>query len=195
MKKLIFPLICLCITMLSTALVYRMYNERLTLQWKAIGYETVMREQQKIDNIGRTLELAYGLSPCEAWTRAQIYEHFAREFVIEWMVYPAVAWTESRFERYPLSEKGAIGEMQCMERWVKEACDTLKIRYKRGETLKDQIRNIWIGCAMLSLFIVDKGDSTGICRYNGTGQESKDFQISVSGEQAKLREIYQRISK
>lgn len=190
-------LIGICIGLMFWSLIWLsvVLNDRAELKVQAIAYQTMKHEQEKISIMGRTLEIAYRMSEAEAWTRATIYNRFARNFRIEWFVFPAVAWIESRFSAYSLSEKGAIGEMQLLESTAKDVCNILKIKYKKNETIKDQIRNIHIGCTYLSCLITDKGQVEGIKRYFGQGEETNDYFIAVNGEMAKLQEIYKILEK
>jgi soluble lytic murein transglycosylase-like protein len=161
--------------------------------WKAAAYDSLVHEQERVNLKGRTLEIAYGLSEYEGWVRAMVYNRYSKTYNISWDTYAAVAWTESRFGKYPLSHKGARGEMQLTRNPIAEICKRWGKLFQGKATLDDQFNNVNLGCLFLSLLITDRGDSLGICRYNGQGVESYNFGVSVKGEQAKLREIYKRI--
>ncbi len=193
MKRL--ALVCLTLTLAALAVTYWLYNDRAEYIWQAEAYQLMKGEPERIATRGRCMELAYGLSEYEAWIRSAVYNRYSKAFAVSWETYAAVAWTESRYGRYPSSHKGARGEMQLMRNPIKEMCHKYDLPFRGNATLNDQFNNVNLGCLKLSLLITDRGDSLGITRYNGIGNEADSFYVNVCGERARLREIYKRIGR
>lgn len=177
---------------LAISEVMQIYQDHADLKARVVAYETMRHEQSKVEAIGRTLELAYGLSEQEAWTIAQIYAHFARTYCYEWTLYASIRAVEYDHNNH-YGEHGEVGEYQVLETTAAEVCSLYAIPYKKGKTLHRDILNIWIGCLYLTTCMIANGEDAGIRRYNGSGEITKEYLTRVRGEQAKVIEIYRRI--
>ena len=77
-------------------------------------------------------------------------EKYSNEYELDKYLVYAVIHTESKFDETAISEKGAVGLMQLMEKTASECNEKAKFGYNIPEDLVDPEANIRIGCYYLN---------------------------------------------
>ena len=133
-------------------------------QPKLREYAQMKQKELEIRNIERTLTIYYSsLTQIEVHFYAPVFYERAKQYGVNWPIFPAVKWAESRWQSGLVSGAGAQGPMQILEETAPEYCKQLGIPYKSGVTLRNDILNVNIGCAFLSKWVnhfKDKNDPT-----------------------------------
>jgi len=166
-----------------------------------------LKREQRLRNIQITLLANYQLTQYEARYYSIIFNDFSLHYNIPWEIYASLVRIESNFNGGAKSKREAKGLTQVLEGTAKEVCKKLQIKYKKDETLWNDIINMVIGFTYLSEGIRDKGFEYGVKKYIGgpgwsktekknglMGKYIKEYKTTVSREFVRNRLIYKGIS-
>lgn len=126
-----------------------------------------IEHDRRINDMTRTLMIAYSLSKWEAHYYAIIFDDFSEQFNIPWEIYPAIVRIESNFKCNIGSPKGAKGMMQVLESTGAPMAEKYEIEYVENQTLWNTVLNLVLGCGYLSQNIKEKGLEGGVKSYLG----------------------------
>jgi hypothetical protein len=168
--------------------------------------KTCIEHDRRINDMTRTLMIAYSLSKWEAHYYAIIFDDFSEQFNIPWEIYPAIVRIESNFKCNVGSPKGAKGMMQILEGTGKSIAGKYEIDYVENQTLWNTVLNLVLGCGYLSQNIKEKGLEGGVKSYLGganfaktviTNPEAKqyigEYRSTVWKEYLKLSYFYRGV--
>jgi hypothetical protein len=144
---------------------------------------TSLLYEKCLNNMAKTLMVAYGLSKWEAHYYSVIYYDFSKHDNIPWEIYPAVTRIESNFKCNVGSPKGAKGMMQLLEGTGKDVAENLGIEYVPNQTLWNTVINLALGCAYLSNNIQEKGLDGGVKSYLGGPDYLKSVKSNKNANQ------------
>jgi len=139
--------------------------------------------EECINDMARTLMIAYNLSKWEAHYYAIIFDDFSRQFDIPWEIYPAIVRIESNFRCNVGSPKGAKGMMQILESTGEQIAKEYEIDYIPNQTLWNTVINMVLGCGYLSQHIKEKGLEGGVKSYLGGPDYAKTEKTNPNANQ------------
>ena len=108
-------------------------------------------------------------------------EKYSKEYLVDPYLIYAIIKVESNFNEGALSNKGATGLMQLMDKTAKEMAENVVMEYETGITLYNPEKNIKLGVAYYSsLKNIYKVDSVALAAYNaGSGNVNKWIEQNI----------------
>ena len=220
-RKILFAAISISICSLGLTLGFY-YNKSQILYKQSIcqtkyllEYEKEKEKQIRLDNMSRSLIIAFSISKWEAKYYSIIFDDFSQAYDIPWEIYACVFRIESNFLTTLISKSGAKGIGQLLESTAKELCERLDIQYVNSQTLWNDLLNMILSCYYLSEGVCDSAykDSSidcklihGVRRYLGgpsyhiNVKKNKqinnyvmDYKTTVWKEYNKLKFIYKGV--
>jgi soluble lytic murein transglycosylase-like protein len=182
--------------------VNKMQEKNIALGNQISEYQ---KKETKLNNMQKTVEVIYNLTPYEAHYYSIIFYDFSERYKIPWEIYPALIKIESSFNSVVLSKEHAKGMTQVLESTGRLQAEKLGIPFN-GNTLWNCVLNMVIGFDFFSEGYAEYIDSTtqekalkhAMKRYcGGPGYSqisSTKAKIYVKGYKDSLWEEYQKVS-
>lgn len=190
----------------ATAVMVYLYAKDLAMEKQVL--ETKVHEYEKgkikLDNMQKTLEVIYNLTPFEARYYSIICNDFSEKYKLPWEVYPALIRIESNFNSGIMSKEHAKGMTQVLETTGRVQAGKLGIPYNDG-TLWNCVLNMVIGFDYFSEGYVEKKDSLSkeealkhamkrYCGGPGYANSNPDAKIYVKEYKTTLWDEYLKVS-
>jgi soluble lytic murein transglycosylase-like protein len=125
-----------------------------------------VEKERRIEDIRKTLVVAYALNEYEARYYSLIFADLADRDSIPWELIPAVIWIESKYNASAQSIANCKGLMQLKDGTAAEMCDSVGIEYYHNIVWND-ILNIVLGTEYLSCDYHEKGLQYVLKKYVG----------------------------
>ena len=200
MKSKLLYFLCCFLFLASFFLLFQEVKQKKFINTYKKELQILQSDQERLDNMRKTLVISYGLSFFEAKYYAIIFDDFSKKYNVPWTIYPAVIRVESNFKTTHMSPKGAKGIGQMLEATAKETADKLGIEYKPSETLWNEILNLVLTLTYLSEGIQQEGVENGVKRYLGgpsyaqVEKVNKDAGIYIGAYKTTVWQEYTRLS-
>ena len=188
------------------ALALLLYNAKMqennrVLEAKVFEYQD---KEIKLDNMQKTVQVLYNLTPYEARYYCFIFYDFSEKYKLPWEVYPALVKIESCFKSGVMSKQKAKGMTQVLECTGKSQAEKLGIPFDES-TLWNCVLNMVIGFNFFSEGYAESADSNSqevalkhaMKRYCGGPGYSKindSAKIYVSNYKSGLWDEYLKVS-
>jgi soluble lytic murein transglycosylase-like protein len=207
-SKVVFIVICgfFGLTGFSiAAFYYQKAGEALNLSNALKSQVTeYQKKESELNNMQKTVEVLYGLSPYEARYYSMIFYDFSKKYEMPWEVYPALVKIESCFNSGVLSKEHAKGMTQVLESTGRHQAEKLGIPFNEG-TLWNCVLNMVIGFDFFSEGYAECIGSTTqekalehamkrYCGGPGYNNIKPDAKIYVRKYKSSLWEEYLRVS-
>lgn len=121
-----------------------------------VHIEKVSQISYEIDDIAKTLWLAYGkdsvMSPYEAKCYAYMFRDFSEAYNNHWAAYGSVLRVELGYY-WDVTQKSSMdakGGAQLLEKTAKEYAPKIRVKYRKNNTVWNEFRSVPIGLIYLS---------------------------------------------
>jgi hypothetical protein len=129
------------ITLIVFLYASKIHDHNFILEKQNYEYQ---KKETELNNMQRTVEIIYNLSPFEARYYCFIFYDFSKKYNIPWEVYPALVKIESGFNSGVMSKERAKGMTQVIEETGRTQAKKLGISFNEG-TLWNCVLNMVIG--------------------------------------------------